>query len=180
MLACAGHSQYSHARWRSIRGVAYRYPGQFCLILLLLGRLILLSQMLDATLSRPPSPRSFIARDRTVSSTSSSPSFTGRIVIPSTQADILGHWLMAPGRPALADEKDSITPEREFTLFDPVGGLSSTLTMTDMRIYSSLSPLELHARAAELCRVILTRDPTMHAQFGHRECLFLGHRASYD
>ena len=27
-----------------------------------------------------------------------------------------------------------------------------------MRIYSSLSPLDLHTRGAELCRVILLRD----------------------
>lgn len=41
-----------------------------------------------------------------------------------------------------------------------------TIDYLDMRIYSSLPPLELHARGAELCRVLLTRDRTLKAQFG--------------
>ncbi|ORY72768.1 hypothetical protein BCR35DRAFT_307547 [Leucosporidium creatinivorum] len=104
-------------------------------------------QMLDATLSRPPSPRSF-KRDVPPLTPTAPKTFNGRIVLPTTQADILSSWLLAPGRPALADEKDSITPDH-------------------MRIYSSLSPLELHARGAELCRVILTRDRGLKSQFGH-------------
>lgn len=31
----------------------------------------------------------------------------------------------------------------------------------DMRIYSSLSPLELHSRGAEICRALLKRDPSL-------------------
>lgn len=37
-----------------------------------------------------------------------------------------------------------------------------------MRIYSSLSPLDLHARGAELCRVILLRDAECMRLYGHR------------
>lgn len=37
-----------------------------------------------------------------------------------------------------------------------------------MRIYSSLSPLDLHARGAELCRVLLLRDAGCMRNFGHR------------
>lgn len=37
----------------------------------------------------------------------------------------------------------------------------------DMRIYSSLSPLDFHARGAELCRVILLRDADCMQRFGH-------------
>lgn len=75
--------------------------------------------------------------------------FTGRIVISPTQADILGKWLMKPGRPVLAAEKQSIKPEH-------------------MRIYSSLAPLELHIRGAELCRVILVRDGHLKAEFADK------------
>lgn len=38
----------------------------------------------------------------------------------------------------------------------------------DMRIYSSLSPLDFHARGAELCRVILLRDSDCMQKYGHR------------
>lgn len=37
----------------------------------------------------------------------------------------------------------------------------------DMRIYSSLNPLELHARGAEVCRVVLTRDRELKAEYGY-------------
>jgi len=40
-----------------------------------------------------------------------------------------------------------------------------------MRIYSSLSPLDLHARGAELCRVILLRDAECMRLYGHRASL---------
>lgn len=77
---------------------------------------------------------------------------------------------MSPGRPAVHDEKDSITPDREQKndhgklrrVSDPALPFS-----VDMRIYSSLSPLDLHARGAELCRVILTRDRQLKAQYGN-------------
>lgn len=74
--------------------------------------------MLDATLSRPPTPGQLasIARDDALAAHLSQPdpaqAYTGRIVVPPTQADILSKWLMSPGRPAIKDEKDSITPER--------------------------------------------------------------------
>lgn len=38
-----------------------------------------------------------------------------------------------------------------------------------MRIYSSLSPLDLHARGAEICRAILARDDSTRSAFGQRE-----------
>lgn len=68
--------------------------------------------MLDATLSRPPSPSDF-TRPRLHADGHVPPRFTGQLVIPSTQADILGAWLMAPGRPSLGTEKESIKPDRE-------------------------------------------------------------------
>ncbi|KAK4058213.1 hypothetical protein OIO90_000952 [Microbotryomycetes sp. JL221] len=107
-------------------------------------------EMLDATLSRAPSPGAFgLSRAQQQHETPHlPPRFTGRLIVAPTQADILGSWLMAPGRPSLAEEKDSIRPDH-------------------MRIYSSLPPLELHARGAELCRVILTRDRALKAQYGH-------------
>lgn len=74
--------------------------------------------MLDATLSRPPSPRSF-KRGLPPPSPTAPKTFNGRIVLPTTQADILSSWLLAPGRPALADEKDSITPDRELESLKP-------------------------------------------------------------
>lgn len=38
---------------------------------------------------------------------------------------------------------------------------------TDMRIYSSLSPLDLHARGAELCRALILRNAECMHRFGH-------------
>ncbi|KAK4054731.1 hypothetical protein OIV83_000655 [Microbotryomycetes sp. JL201] len=107
-------------------------------------------EMLDATLSQSTALDD-VAQSRTnqaETTLSGQTRFTGMLVIPPQQADILGAWLMAPGRPILAQEKDSIKPDH-------------------MRIYSSLPPLELHARGAELCRVVLTRDRALKAQFGH-------------
>ncbi|SCV68768.1 BQ2448_889 [Microbotryum intermedium] len=105
-------------------------------------------KMVDAALSRAPSHHALAVHSRELSSPTSSSGYIGRLIIPSDQADILGAWLMSPGRPALANEKDSITPEH-------------------MRIYSSLSPFELHARGAELCRVILMRDAVLKTRYGH-------------
>ncbi|KDE05008.1 hypothetical protein MVLG_04553 [Microbotryum lychnidis-dioicae p1A1 Lamole] len=105
-------------------------------------------KMVDAALSRAPSPHTLTAHSRQLSSPTPSSSYVGRLIIPSDQADILGAWLMSPGRPALANERDSITPDH-------------------MRVYSSLSPLELHARGAELCRVILMRDAILKARYGY-------------
>ncbi|GAA6056254.1 hypothetical protein JCM3770_007278, partial [Rhodotorula araucariae] len=96
---------------------------------------------LDAALARPPSPHLTSApREASV--------WTGTLVIPPTQADVLQAWLMSPGRPGLGGDRGRIDPEH-------------------MRIYSSLSPLDLHARGAELCRVILLRDAACMRLYGH-------------
>ncbi|BGP45038.1 hypothetical protein JCM10450v2_000855 [Rhodotorula kratochvilovae] len=96
---------------------------------------------LDAALARPPSPHLTSApREASV--------WTGTLVIPPTQADVLQAWLMSPGRPGLGDDRGRIDPEH-------------------MRVYSSLSPLDLHARGAELCRVILLRDAECMRLYGH-------------
>ncbi|GAA5919097.1 hypothetical protein JCM1841_005622 [Sporobolomyces salmonicolor] len=98
---------------------------------------------LDVALSRPPSPHlSSAPREPTA--------WTGVLVIPPTQADVLQGWLMSPGRPSVQEERGR-------------GGIEAD----HMRIYSSLSPLDLHARGAELCRVILSRDPQLMALYGH-------------
>ncbi|GAA5851575.1 hypothetical protein JCM9279_006903 [Rhodotorula babjevae] len=95
-------------------------------------------ERLDAALKRPPSPHLTSApREAAV--------WTGTLVLPPTQADVLQAWLMSPGRPSLGGKID---PEH-------------------MRIYSSLSPLDLHARGAELCRVILLRDAECMRLYGH-------------
>ncbi|GAA5895489.1 hypothetical protein JCM5296_006780 [Sporobolomyces johnsonii] len=98
---------------------------------------------LDAALSRPPSPH-------LVSAPREPTAWTGVLVIPPTQADVLQGWLMSPGRPSVQEERER-------------GGIEAD----HMRIYSSLSPLDLHARGAELCRVILSRDPQLMALYGH-------------
>ncbi|GAA6046450.1 hypothetical protein RTBOTA2_000759 [Rhodotorula toruloides] len=96
---------------------------------------------LDAALSQPPTPHLTSApREASV--------WTGTLVIPSTQADILQQWLMSPARREGQRERGKIDPEH-------------------MRIYSSLSPLDLHARGAELCRVLLLRDADCMRNFGH-------------
>ncbi|BGP13031.1 hypothetical protein JCM10213v2_000950 [Rhodosporidiobolus nylandii] len=95
---------------------------------------------LDAALSRPPSPHLTSApREAAV--------WTGTLVLPATQADVLQSYLSAPGRPS-PGAKGGIEPDH-------------------MRIYSSLSPLDLHARGAELCRTILLRDAQVMQKFGH-------------
>ncbi|GAA5939920.1 hypothetical protein JCM3775_007150 [Rhodotorula graminis] len=95
-------------------------------------------ERLDAALKRPPSPHLTSApREAAV--------WTGTLVLPPTQADVLQSWLMSPGRPSLGGKID---PEH-------------------MRIYSSLSPLDLHARGAELCRVVLLRDAECMRLYGH-------------
>ncbi|GAA5853378.1 hypothetical protein JCM8547_002433 [Rhodosporidiobolus lusitaniae] len=96
---------------------------------------------LDAALSRPPSPHlTSVPREAAV--------WTGVLVIPPTQSEVLQRWLVAPGRPAMQSEKGKIEPEH-------------------MRIYSSLSPLDLHARGAELCRVVLLHDADAMRLHGH-------------
>ncbi|GAA6010391.1 hypothetical protein JCM10207_005206 [Rhodosporidiobolus poonsookiae] len=96
---------------------------------------------LDAALSLPPNPHVTSApREASV--------WTGVLVVPTTQADVLLGWLMAPGRPSLEGERGRIEPDH-------------------MRVYSSLSPLDLHSRGAELCRVILLRDAASMQQHGH-------------
>ncbi|GJN91877.1 hypothetical protein Rhopal_004902-T1 [Rhodotorula paludigena] len=96
---------------------------------------------LDAALSRPPEPHVTSApREASV--------WTGTLVIPPTQADVLQAWLMNPARPAMEGERSKIDPEH-------------------MRVYSSLSPLDLHARGAELCRVVLLRDAGAMRLYGH-------------
>ncbi|GAA6000340.1 uncharacterized protein JCM10292_001466 [Rhodotorula paludigena] len=96
---------------------------------------------LDAALSRPPEPHVTSApREASV--------WTGTLVIPPTQADVLQAWLMNPARPAMEGERGKIDAEH-------------------MRVYSSLSPLDLHARGAELCRVILLRDAGAMRLYGH-------------
>ncbi|GAA5911961.1 hypothetical protein JCM6882_004726 [Rhodosporidiobolus microsporus] len=96
---------------------------------------------LDAALALPPSPHlTSVPREAAV--------WTGVLVIPPTQAELVQGWLAAPGRPNIGDERGKIEPEH-------------------MRIYSSLSPLDLHARGAELCRVILLRDVDAMRQHGH-------------
>ncbi|GAA5839587.1 hypothetical protein JCM11251_003553 [Rhodosporidiobolus azoricus] len=96
---------------------------------------------LDATLALPPSPHlTSVPREAAV--------WTGMLVIPPTQAELVQGWLTAPGRPEIASERGKIEAEH-------------------MRIYSSLSPLDLHARGAELCRVILLRDVDAMRQHGH-------------
>ncbi|GAA6021127.1 hypothetical protein JCM11491_005646 [Sporobolomyces phaffii] len=97
---------------------------------------------LDAALSRPPSPH--------LSSAPREPAaWSGHLVVPPLQADLLSHWLMSPGRPNLQEERSKGSIEADH-----------------MRIYSSLSPLDLHARGAEICRAILARDESTRALFG--------------
>lgn len=97
---------------------------------------------LDATLSRPQSPH--------LSSAPREPAaWSGHLIIPSLQADLLSQWLMSPGRPNLQEERKKGSIEADH-----------------MRIYSSLSPLDLHARGAEICRTILARDESTRASFG--------------
>ncbi|GAA5847381.1 hypothetical protein JCM5353_008144 [Sporobolomyces roseus] len=92
---------------------------------------------LDAALSRPPSPNLASApREPTA--------WSGTLILSSLQADLLSHWLMAEGRPDLQEERNK-------------GGIETE----HMRIYSSLSPLELHSRGAEICRALLKRDPSL-------------------
>ncbi|GAA6059596.1 hypothetical protein JCM10212_005095 [Sporobolomyces blumeae] len=99
-------------------------------------------QRIDAALSRPPSPH--------LSSAPREPeAWSGTLVVPPTQADLLSFWLMSPGRPNLQEERAK-------------GGIEAE----HMRIYSSLSPLVLHARGSEICRAILARDEATRAQFG--------------
>ncbi|GAA5983075.1 hypothetical protein JCM5350_006805 [Sporobolomyces pararoseus] len=97
---------------------------------------------LDAALSRPPSPH--------LSSAPREPAaWSGHLIVPSLQADLLSHWLMSPGRPNLQEERQKGSIEADH-----------------MRIYSSLSPLDLHARGAEICRAILARDDSTRSAFG--------------
>ncbi|GAA5851174.1 hypothetical protein JCM3766R1_005289 [Sporobolomyces carnicolor] len=97
---------------------------------------------LDAALSRPPSPH--------LSSAPREPlAWSGHLVVARVQADLLSHWLMSPGRPNLQHEREKGSIEADH-----------------MRIYSSLSPLDLHARGAEICRAILTRDGSTRSLFG--------------
>ncbi|GAA5875779.1 hypothetical protein JCM16303_003993 [Sporobolomyces ruberrimus] len=97
---------------------------------------------LDAALSRAPSPH--------LSSAPREPAaWSGHLVVPPLQADLLSHWLMSPGRPDLQEERSKGSIEADH-----------------MRIYSSLSPLDLHARGAEICRSILARDESTRNLFG--------------
>lgn len=83
---------------------------------------------------------------------------------------------MSPARQARQREKGKIDPERTSrsspSLCRPPRGKTTTdrkdAPGTDMRIYSSLPPLDLHARGAELCRVVLLRDADCMRNFGHR------------
>ncbi|GAA6040766.1 hypothetical protein JCM8097_003287 [Rhodosporidiobolus ruineniae] len=96
---------------------------------------------LENALALPPSaPVASAPREANV--------WTGVLVIPTMQSEVLQAWLTAPGRPSFADERGKIEAEH-------------------MRIYSSLSPLDLHARGAELCRVILLRDASAMQAYGH-------------
>jgi hypothetical protein len=143
-------------------------------------------QRLDAALSRPPSPH--------LSSAPREPAaWSGHLVVPPVQADLLSHWLMSPGRPNLQEErqKGSIEADREsfhsldFVVTSLCASRSfrqnaakskltrSSLPCADMRIYSSLSPLDLHARGAEICRAILARDDSTRSIYGQRELTLL-------
>ncbi|GAA5974002.1 hypothetical protein JCM11641_008205 [Rhodosporidiobolus odoratus] len=94
-------------------------------------------QRLDAALSAPLSPHvTSVPREANV--------WTGTLVVPTMQANVLQGWLTAPGRPKV----DKVEPQH-------------------MRIYSSLSPLDLHARGAELCRNLLLRDADLMKLHGH-------------
>jgi hypothetical protein len=67
------------------------------------------SQRLDAALSRAPSPPlSSAPREAAV--------WTGVLVIPPTQCDVLQSYLTAEGRPSVVNEKGKIEPERESSL----------------------------------------------------------------
>ncbi|GAA5896225.1 uncharacterized protein JCM6883_006840 [Sporobolomyces salmoneus] len=105
---------------------------------------------LDATLSRAPSPHLASAPREPLA-------WSGHLIVPPLQADLLSHWLMSPGRPNLQVEREKGSIEADH-----------------MRIYSSLSPLDLHARGAEISRAILTRDESTRALFGqHWDSLHL-------
>ncbi|GAA5979894.1 hypothetical protein JCM10908_001455 [Rhodotorula pacifica] len=98
---------------------------------------------LDDALSRPLDPNVTSApREASV--------WTGTLVIPTLQADVLQAWLSDPAHAAQRKE-----------------GQSKKIDPEHMRIYSSLSPLDFHARGAELCRVILLRDAECMQRFGH-------------
>ncbi|GAA5880705.1 hypothetical protein JCM3774_002800 [Rhodotorula dairenensis] len=98
---------------------------------------------LDDALSRPLDPHVTSApREASV--------WTGTLVIPTLQADVLQAWLSDPAHQAQRKE-----------------GQSKKIDPEHMRIYSSLSPLDFHARGAELCRVILLRDADCMQRFGH-------------
>ncbi|GAA5922176.1 uncharacterized protein JCM15063_003209 [Sporobolomyces koalae] len=97
---------------------------------------------LDAALSRVPSPHLTSApRDPAA--------WSGQLVISPVQADLLSHWLMSPGRPDLQEER-----------------AKGSIEADHMRNYSSLSPIDLHARGAEVCRTILARDESTRSLFG--------------
>ncbi|TKA51485.1 hypothetical protein B0A53_05540 [Rhodotorula sp. CCFEE 5036] len=104
---------------------------------------------LDDALSRPLDPHVTSApREASV--------WTGTLVIPTLQADVLQAWLSNPARQE-AQRKEGGGDQQQSKKIDP----------EHMRIYSSLSPLDFHARGAELCRVILLRDADCMQRFGH-------------